>query len=167
MSLRSVLVSVLLLASGPLYGEPRQLAFYHTHTGASLEVVYHRDGAYQDDALRDVAAFLSDFRNGEQHVIDPHLLDVLYEIKTRTGSRAPFQVISAYRSPATNEILRDRSSGVAKNSMHLSGKAIDVRLADVPLARLRDVALKLERGGVGFYPGSDFVHVDTGRVRRW
>jgi len=165
--LRSLLATVLLLTSGTLHAELRQLTFYHTHTGASLEVVYQRDGVYQDEALRAVDDFLRDFRNGEEHAIDPELLDVLYEIKTLTGSHAPFQVISAYRSPTTNEMLRDRSKGVAKNSMHLHGKAIDVRLTDVPLSRLRDVALELERGGVGFYPGSDFVHVDTGRVRRW
>jgi len=91
----------------------------------------------------------------------------LYEIKSRTGARQPFEVISAYRSPETNSMLRDRSSGVAQRSMHLEGQAIDVRLRDVELERLRKVALELKRGGVGFYPDSDFVHVDTGRVRHW
>ncbi len=94
--------------------------------------------------------------------MDPALFDVLFDIKLKTGTRAPFQVISAYRSPATNQMLRDNSTGVAKDSMHLRGQAIDVRLADVPLDKLRSVALDLQKGGVGFYPESQFVHVDTG-----
>lgn len=156
-----------LLVCRPAFADSKDLAFYHTHTGKSLRVVYHKDGAYQAEALAAIEDFLKDFRNGERHKIDPTLLDVLYEIKTKTGSRAPFEVISAYRSPATNQMLRANSTGVAEKSMHLEGQAIDVRLADVELARLREVALRLERGGVGFYPGSNFVHVDTGRVRRW
>jgi uncharacterized protein YcbK (DUF882 family) len=147
--------------------DSRDLAFYHTHTGKSLHVTYQKDGAYQKEALVEIEEFLKDFRNGERHPIDPTLLDILYEIKTQTGTQAPFEVISAYRSPATNEMLRTNSSGVAEKSMHLEGQAIDVRLRDVDLDRLRAVALRLERGGVGFYPGSNFVHVDTGRVRRW
>ena len=95
------------------------------------------------------------------------LLDVLFEIKQKTGTRAPFEVISAYRSPETNGMLRAKSTGVAEKSMHLRGQAIDVRLADVKLERLRQAALRLKRGGVGFYPESQFVHVDTGRVRYW
>ena len=149
--------------------DARELAFHHTHTGHSLSVVYYHDGRYDMDALARVDDFLKDFRTGALHPIDPALLDVLFDIRTRTSSRAPFEVISAYRSPATNEMLRTRASnsGVAQRSMHLDGQAIDVRLADVPLAQLRGVALQLKRGGVGFYPTSDFVHVDTGRVRYW
>ena len=143
------------------------LTFYHTHTGESLAVVYQRDGAYQPEALAAIDEFLKDFRNGEAHPIDPQLLDILYEIRTMTGSQAPYEVISAYRSPATNEMLRSKSNGVASQSMHLHGRAIDVRLRDVDLVQLRKVALELERGGVGFYPDSDFIHVDTGRVRYW
>ena len=121
------------------------------------------------EALRSVEDYLKDFRNGERHPIDPALLDVLYDIKVKTGSHAPFEVISAFRSPETNQMLRNRdsSSGVAQNSMHIQGQAIDVRLRDVKLPKLRDVALHLQRGGVGFYPASEFVHVDTGRVRHW
>jgi uncharacterized protein YcbK (DUF882 family) len=149
--------------------DARELAFYHTHTGRSLSIVYYHDGRYDVDALAQVDDFLKDFRTGVLHPIDPALLDVLFDIRTRTGSRAPFEVISAYRSSETNEMLRTRTSdsGVAQHSMHLDGQAIDVRLADVPLAELRGVALQLKRGGVGFYPSSDFVHVDTGRVRFW
>jgi uncharacterized protein YcbK (DUF882 family) len=158
---------VFALLCSAAYADSRDLTFYHTHTGKSLTVVYHRDGAYQPEALAQVEDFLKDFRNGKRHHIDPQLLDVLYEIKTRTGARQPFEVISAYRSPETNTLLRGQSTGVAERSMHLEGQAIDVRLRDVELERLRKVALELERGGVGFYPGSDFVHVDTGRVRHW
>jgi len=158
-----------LLAWQTAFADTRDLAFYHTHTGKSLHVVYLKDGAYQPDALAQVEDFLKDFRNGDRHPIDPALLDILYEIKTKTGSQAPFEVISAYRSPQTNEMLRNRSSssGVAEKSMHLQGQAIDVRLRDVKLDQLREVALHLQRGGVGFYRDSNFVHVDTGRVRRW
>ena len=145
----------------------RSLSFYHTHTGKALSVVYYKNGAYVPRALTEIDDFLKDFRNGEEHDIDPHLLDVLYDIKLKTGTHAPFQVISAYRSPETNQMLRDTTVGVAKESMHLRGQAIDVRLADVPLAKLRSVALDLQKGGVGFYPESQFVHVDTGRIRYW
>jgi uncharacterized protein YcbK (DUF882 family) len=147
--------------------EERELSFYHTHTGKKLSVVYFRSGEYLPDALREVNDYLKDFRNGEMHRIDPALLDVLFEIKQRTGTRVPFEVISAYRSPETNGMLRAKSTGVAEQSLHLRGQAIDVRLADVKLERLQQAALRLKRGGVGFYPESQFVHVDTGRVRYW
>ncbi len=147
--------------------EERELSFYHTHTGKKLSVVYFRNGEYLPDALGEVNDYLKDFRNGETHRIDPALLDVLFEIKQKTGTRAPFEVISAYRSPETNGMLRTKSTGVAEQSLHLRGQAIDVRLADVKLERLRQAALRLKRGGVGFYPESQFVHVDTGRVRYW
>jgi uncharacterized protein YcbK (DUF882 family) len=149
--------------------DARELAFYHTHTGRALSVAYYHDGRYDPKALAQIEDYLKDFRTGDRHAIDPGLLDVLFDIKTRTGSHAPFEVISAYRSPPTNEMLRTRAadSGVAQHSMHLQGQAIDVRLADVPLDKLRSVALHLKRGGVGFYPTSDFVHVDTGRIRYW
>jgi uncharacterized protein YcbK (DUF882 family) len=153
--------------SNASFHDQRDLSFYHTHTGKALSVVYYRDGVYLPDALHSIDDYLKDFRNGERHPIDPSLLDVLYDIKVKTGSRAPFEVISAYRSPQTNQMLRTNSSGVAEKSMHLQGQAIDVRLRDVSLGELRDVALHLQRGGVGFYPSSEFVHVDTGRVRRW
>ena len=147
--------------------ETRELSFYHTHTERVLTVEYYRDGAYVENALVEVDAYLADFRNGETKRVDPALLDLLYEIKTRTGTRKPFEVISAYRSPETNEMLRRAGRGVAKRSMHLVGKAIDVRLEDVPLKKLHEIALALKRGGVGYYSKANFVHVDTGRVRRW
>ena len=154
-------------ATIPSDEESRTLSFYHTHTRKSLTIEYYRGGRHLDVALATVDEFLSDFRNGESRRIDPALLDLLHRIKVETGTQVAFEVISAYRSPQTNEMLREAGRGVARKSMHLEGKAIDVRLADVPLEKLRDVALALEGGGVGFYRGSNFVHVDTGRVRRW
>ena len=147
--------------------EPRELSFAHTHTGERLQLEYFRSGRYIQDALSAVDHFLRDFRTGDIHRIDPRLLDLLYSLSGTTGSRRPFQVISGYRSPATNDMLRHRSEGVAAGSLHMRGQAIDIRLADVPLRQLRDAALDAARGGVGYYPASDFVHVDTGRVRRW
>jgi uncharacterized protein YcbK (DUF882 family) len=164
-------VCVLFLALAPAAigntGEARSLKFYHTHTGETLEVTYYRDGDYQPEPLDELRYFLSDWRNGHQHPIDPGVMDILWEIQQASGSSGEFEVISAYRSPETNELLRSKSSGVARKSQHLLGKAIDVRLRGVETARLRDIALELKLGGVGYYKKSDFVHVDTGRVRRW
>lgn len=145
----------------------RDLTFTHTHTGERLAIEYFSGGTYQPDALATINHFLRDFRTGEVHDIDPGLLDVLHGLSGLTESRKPFQVISGYRCPATNALLRRRSEGVAAGSLHMTGQAIDIRLADVPLVKLRDAALGVRGGGVGYYPASDFVHVDTGRVRRW
>jgi uncharacterized protein YcbK (DUF882 family) len=147
--------------------EPRQLRFYHTHTGEKLDVVYFRDDAYQPDALESINHLLRDFRSREVRPIDVELLDILYTIRARTLSDGDFQVISAYRSPATNEMLRNKTDGVAKHSLHMRGQAIDVRLTDVSTKKLRQAALDLRLGGVGYYPKSDFVHLDTGNVRAW
>jgi uncharacterized protein YcbK (DUF882 family) len=148
---------------------PRELSFEHTHTGEKLSLVYSVGDRYVSAALDTVRHFLRDFRNGATHLIDPALLDQLHLLAAVTATRAPFQVISAYRSPATNEMLRRAGHGVATGSLHLQGQAIDIRLADVELSELRDAALSLRAGGVGYYPSpdSDFVHIDTGRVRRW
>ena len=146
---------------------PRELAFVHTHTGEVLSVVYRDEGGYRADALARLDVLLRDFRTEEVHRIDPALFDLLHAVHTAAGSQEPFRVISGYRSPTTNERLRSRGEGVAAGSLHLVGRAIDVRLADVPTARLRDVAWAEARGGVGYYAASDFVHLDTGRVRRW
>lgn len=145
----------------------RVLAFDHLHTAERLTVEYYRGGTYLPDALDAINHVLRDFRTGDVHPIDPGLLDLLHLLREATGSRRPFEVISGYRSPATNHMLRQRSSGVAAGSLHMVGQAIDIRLADVPLARLREVAFGLRLGGVGYYPASNFVHVDTGRVRSW
>ena len=145
----------------------RQLSFYHTHTGERLTVTYWQDGAYLDSALAEINHFLRDFRTGDAFDMDPALLDTLHLVYQKTGSQGHFEVISAYRSPKTNEMLRARSGGVAQKSQHLLGKAIDVRLTDVPIGELRSVAYELKRGGIGYYEASEFVHLDTGRFRTW
>jgi uncharacterized protein YcbK (DUF882 family) len=166
-----------LLAAAPVAAAPlpafaappatRALAFDHLHTGERLHVEYFDGGRYLPDALSAVNHLLRDFRTGDVGPIDPALLDLLHALRQRTASRKPFQIISGYRSPATNAALHRRSSGVAGGSLHLRGQAIDIRLADVAVGALRDAALGLRSGGVGYYPASGFVHVDTGRVRRW
>ena len=147
--------------------EPRTLSFLHTHTAERLSLAYAAGDTYFPEALATVNRFLRDFRNGEIHPIDPRLLDQLHALSSVTGSKASYEVISGYRSPATNQALHERSQGVATRSLHLEGRAIDIRLPDVPLADLRDAAVSLRAGGVGYYAGSRFVHLDTGRPRRW
>jgi uncharacterized protein YcbK (DUF882 family) len=145
----------------------RCVSFVHTHTGETLHAVYFRDGCYQAGCLAQVDHLLRDFRTGDVHPIDPALLDILFDLQTMADRDEPFEVISGYRSPATNAMLRRRSEGVAQHSMHLEGRAIDVRLAGFATRRLADNARLLGRGGVGYYARSDFTHVDTGRVRFW
>lgn len=147
--------------------ENRSLSFHHTHTNADLSVVYYSDGGYLPEALGQINHLLRDFRTEEIHVIDPNLLDTLYDLAASTGSGGVYDVISGYRSPATNAQLRKKSNGVAKRSLHMLGRAIDVRLADVDSKILRDAAIRLKKGGVGYYARSDFVHLDTGRFRTW
>ena len=149
-------------------GSVRVLSFRHTHTGEALSLAYASAGTYFASALARIDWFLRDFRNGESKPIDPQLLDQLHTLSELTGTKAPYEVISGYRSPSTNAWLQEHGGGgVATHSLHLEGRAIDVRLADVALAELRDAATSLRAGGVGFYPQSQFVHLDTGRVRRW
>jgi uncharacterized protein YcbK (DUF882 family) len=144
------------------------LAFVHTHTGETLSVDWRVEGMPDPAALRRVDRLLRDTRSGDVHPIDPALLDQLQRVSRLLGTREPFQVISGFRSPRTNETLRRTGGGgVARASLHLEGRAIDVRLADVPLATLRDAALELGAGGVGYYARERFVHLDTGRVRTW
>ncbi len=150
--------------------DPRRLRFHNLHTDEKLEAVYWEDGHYVPDALHAVNHVLRDFRTGDVHMIDPGLLDLLVAVQSRTETQSPFYVISGYRSPQTNAMLRDEggaATGVAKKSMHLEGKAIDLRLADVQLSHLHGAALSLGGGGVGYYPTSDFVHMDVGPVRQW
>ena len=158
------------VAPGRLLAGPREerlLSFVHTHTHERLTVPYFADGAYLPEGLSTLNSFLKDFRTGDEHPIDPALYDFLNDLRLATRTKSPFHVISAYRSPHTNAMLRENGRGVAKGSLHLQGRAIDVRLADVESAALRDAAVELQLGGVGYYRGPDFVHVDTGRVRRW
>ncbi len=146
---------------------PRSLAFSHNHTGEKLRTVYFEDGAYIPEALAEINHLLRDFRTGEIYEMDIGLLDTLAELRAITRDTAEFQIISGYRSPQTNEMLRGASSGVAKRSLHMQGRAIDIRLSGYDTARLRKAAMSLGRGGVGYYGRSDFIHVDTGRVRSW
>jgi uncharacterized protein YcbK (DUF882 family) len=157
------------VAKNSFASNDKRLSFYHTHTGKRLDIVFSRNGEYIPEALDNINRFLSDFRTGDKTEIDPALLDLIYEVREELGSDGTYQVISAYRSPRTNEMLRNRSakSGVAKNSQHTHGRAIDVRLEGVPTRTLRDQALAMQRGGVGYYEASNFVHMDTGRVRSW
>jgi uncharacterized protein YcbK (DUF882 family) len=147
--------------------DDRRLSFRHTHTGEELSVVYWKDGQYVPEALARINHFLRDFRTDEVTQIEPETLDILYDLYVATESKGVYEVISGYRSPKTNEKLRKQGRDVAKGSLHMKGRAIDVRLTDVDTATLRDVALEMKRGGVGYYEASDFVHIDNGRVRRW
>ena len=146
----------------------RSLSFDHTHTRERLSLVYAAGGAYVAQALGKLNHFLRDHYSGDVGVIDPQLFDLLHRVKSELGAKGPFQVISGYRCPTTNNSLRStRGGGVATRSLHMDGKAVDIRIPGVPLAELRDAALSLRAGGVGFYPREQFVHVDTGRVRSW
>lgn len=145
----------------------RTLAFRNLHTNDHLECRYWSGGSYDPVALEDIAFVLRDHRAEEVNAIDTELLDLLTVVRRKLDARHPYHVISGYRSPKTNAKLRSRSNGVARKSLHMQGKAIDVRLPPVPLAELRRVALDLKAGGVGYYPGSDFVHLDVGRPRFW
>jgi uncharacterized protein YcbK (DUF882 family) len=147
--------------------EARSLSFYHTHTGARGNFTYWEHGEYQQDALTEINRFLRDFRTRETHRIDQTLLDQLYLVHYFTDSSKPFQVISGYRSPKTNAMLARRNKGVDQNSFHMQGRAIDVRLGDVALDRLHKAALHLQAGGVGYYPRSNFIHLDSGPIRNW
>lgn len=170
------LLAGLMLAMGALavavpaaHAETRTLKLYFIHTKERAEITYKKNGRYIDSGLKQVNRFLRDWRRNEPTKMNPQLLDLLWEVYRASGSRDYIHVVSAYRSPATNSMLRSRSSGVAKKSQHMLGKAIDFYLPDVKLAKLRATALKFQAGGVGYYPrsGSPFVHLDVGNVRHW
>lgn len=147
---------------------PRTLSFNNLHTGETLKATYWADGGYVREALGDINWVLRDFRTGDVEAIDPELLDVLHALRARLDTATPFGIISGYRSPKTNALLRKTGGGgVAKKSFHMRGMAIDVRVENRQLADVRKAALSLKAGGVGYYPRSNFVHVDTGPVRRW
>jgi uncharacterized protein YcbK (DUF882 family) len=153
--------------AGPGGVDARHLTLKNLHTPETLDVVYRRGERYVPGALAQVELVLRDYRTGDRHPIDPHLLDILYEVAQRIGVDPVFSVISGYRSPQTNAMLHEHSAGVASHSLHMDGRAIDVRLTQVNCADLADEALGMKRGGVGYYRQSDFVHLDTGRVRTW
>ena len=171
---RAVLTLLALLVSGvctagTAAAETRSLKLYFIHTKERAEITYKVNGKYVDAGLRKINRLLRDWRRDEPTKMDPHLLDLVWEVYQRSGSKEYINVISAYRSPATNAMLRKRSNGVAKNSQHMLGKAMDFFLPDVQLSNLREIGLRVGRGGVGYYPtsGSPFVHMDTGSVRHW
>jgi len=148
--------------------EPRRIALHNLHTGESLKAVYWEDGKYVPDAVAALNRVLRDHRTGDVHFMEPHLYDILDAVAAKVEDRgAAFQIISGYRSPKTNAMLHARSKGVATHSLHMDGKAMDVRLNGVALEHLHKAALSLKKGGVGYYPVSNFVHVDVGRVRQW
>jgi uncharacterized protein YcbK (DUF882 family) len=148
----------------------RSLSFIHTHTNEHLSTAYCAGGAYVPEALADVNHLLRDFRANAVKPIDTDLLDLLFLLNARLGTSQPFHVISGYRTPETNAMLQERGgshSGVASHSLHIEGRAIDIRVPGIDLQHVRDTARSLYLGGVGYYAASDFVHVDTGRVRYW
>lgn len=171
-SLAAILVCFFIgsaIAIGSASAETRKLKLYFLHTKEKAEITYKVNGKYIDSGLRKVNRFLRDWRRDESTKMDPQLLDLIWEVYQKSGSRDYIHIVSAYRSPATNNMLRKRSSGVAKNSQHTLGRAMDFFIPDVKLSKVREVGLKMGIGGVGYYPtsGSPFVHMDTGRVRHW
>lgn len=156
-------------ASLQLHGATeRSLSLLNTHTGERLkQVVYWEAGSYLPDALQNINVVLRDHRTEEVHPIDPMTLDLMAAISRKVDAKRPFEIISGYRSPKTNNALRGKSGGVAKNSYHMQGKAVDLRLPGVSLKTVRKAALDLRMGGVGYYPKSGFIHIDSGAVRSW
>ncbi|MCL2716274.1 MAG: DUF882 domain-containing protein [Alphaproteobacteria bacterium] len=150
-------------------GEIRSLSFHHTHSGEDLTIAFKRDGHFDEAALKKLNHFLRDWRTQDETVMDPRLFDILWDVYREVGGRQPIQIVSSYRTPSTNAMLRRRSRAVARHSQHMLGHAIDFFIPGVPLDRIRSAGLRLQRGGVGFYPtsGSPFVHLDTGSVRHW
>lgn len=145
-----------------------RLRLYHTHTGERLDIVFRRGDQYIPEALSQVDHFLRDHRTGDVHHYDPRLFDLLSDLEAAIGRpEAEIHIICGYRTPWSNQYLRTHTSGVAENSLHMQAEAIDIRLPGTKTSRVRDAALALHRGGVGYYAQSNFVHVDVGRVRRW
>jgi uncharacterized protein YcbK (DUF882 family) len=169
--LKTSLAAVSLIGAAPTIvraaASEHALRFHNLHTGESLRAVFWAGGEYVDDELARIARVLRDHRTGDVHAIDPKLMDLLFRLQSRMDTTRPFHVISGYRSPKTNSALRQASSGVAKRSLHTKGMAIDIRLPGRSTEHLHKAARALKAGGVGYYAKSDFVHVDTGRVRYW
>jgi uncharacterized protein YcbK (DUF882 family) len=161
------LVSMPALAKSAFRKPERALSIYNLHTGESVNAVYWANGAYVGEAIAEINHLMRDFRTDQVKAIHPQLLNLMYAISNSLGAARPIELISGYRSPDTNALLRERSNGVAKHSLHMDGMASDIRIAGHDLGALRKVALSLHAGGVGYYPQSDFVHVDVGPVRHW
>ncbi len=173
---RVSLASLLLIVTGARSvhnatadGDTRTLSFHHTHSGEDLTITFKRNGRYDEGALKKLNHFLRDWRSQDETTMDRRLFDIIWEVYRDVDGKQPIQIISAYRSPATNAMLRRRSSGVARFSQHMQGHAMDFFIPGVPLEQIRFAGLRLQRGGVGFYPtsGSPFVHLDTGNIRHW
>ena len=153
-------------AGQPSAGE-RRLSLHNLHTGERVDLPYWIDGDYVAESLADISRVLRDHRTGQMAAIDTGLLDLLHRVSAAVGASQPFEIISGFRSPASNLLLAETTAGVARRSLHMEGKAVDVRLPGIPLADLRQAGLVLKGGGGGYYPESDFVHLDVGRVRTW
>jgi len=145
----------------------RTIHLHNIHTGEDLRTVYWHDGRYQPTAMRQLNHLLRDHYSGAIHPMDPHVIDLISTLQHKIGSRKPLQIVSGYRSPATNAMLAANTDGVAQHSLHMEGKAIDIRLEGLPVHKLGRTAKGLRAGGVGIYPSSNFVHVDVGKVRYW
>lgn len=167
------LVAAAAIASRPVFAQSliiapeRTLCFYNLHTGESLKTAYWVEGEYIPESLTDINHLMRDFRNNEIKPIDLNLLNLLHAITLQLDTSKPVQLISGYRSPSTNALLHAHSSGVAKHSLHMDGMAADIRIPGHDLRELHKVAIAMQRGGVGYYPRSDFVHVDVGHLRYW
>jgi uncharacterized protein YcbK (DUF882 family) len=153
----------------PQFNSPayKRLSFEHTHTGEKLKLTYFERGSYIEDALQEINYLLRDYHTDDIHPIDTALLDQLFDLKQSLDVNKPFHIVSGYRSPFTNAQLRKHSHGVAEHSFHMQGRAIDIRLEGVQTKTIRNAALAMAQGGVGYYPQSNFVHLDTGRFRTW
>jgi uncharacterized protein YcbK (DUF882 family) len=179
-NLCSFLLLTVIFACGPVYrtaaepkvqtgsDSPYRLHFFHTHTGERLNIVYRNGEGYDQESLARLNRYLRDHRTGEIHEYDPRVFDLLHDLTTALGNPdLEIDVICGYRTPWSNEFLRTHGHGVARHSLHMQAMAIDIRVPGISTAQLRDEALALRRGGVGYYAASDFVHIDVGRVRRW
>jgi uncharacterized protein YcbK (DUF882 family) len=175
LSRRQLIVAASVTASAAAFGgrlfanpmAPRTLSLHNTHTGEALTATYWEGGAYVPDALDAMNKLLRDNRTGDIHPMAPNLLDLATTLRGKLDTNQTVEIISGYRSPKTNAALHAASGGVASNSLHMQGLAMDIRIPGIQLDHLRDAALDLRDGGVGYYPGSDFVHIDVGRVRHW
>ena len=153
--------------AAPIKQRDRDLQLFNTHTGEKVSATYWSEGQYVQEGIKEIEWLLRDHRVGKAHAIDKRVLDMLHAIQCRVDCGRPFHIISGYRSAKTNAMLRNSSSGVAKKSYHMQGRAIDIRMPRFDTAKLREAALSLKAGGVGYYPRSNFVHIDTGRRRSW
>jgi uncharacterized protein YcbK (DUF882 family) len=162
-----VLSSPAMSSLPPLPRKSQILSLYNIHTREVLETCYRTNGKLVPHALQQIDSIMRDHRTGEVKPVDPELLDLLYRIVIQISPDSPVNIISGYRSPKTNAALRKRTTGVAKKSLHMQGRAIDIRIPGFPTPTLRELAIDMRSGGVGYYPKSDFVHLDTGRFRTW